>query len=415
MKRKNSTEDSQSKIINLNSLLSSKQLQNMLMNRAQNAAMALGVELLEQEVQSLCGAPFSRKGEEFFHRGGSDQTSIILDGVKYPIKRPRVRGEDGEVELQMLGKLKDNDLFDSKIQDRIIRGITTRNYEDVISSYSEKTGVSKSSVSRAFVRASQARLNELNDADLSGYRFVALMIDGVEFAGRSIIVALGVTDELEKVPLGIREGDTENAEVIKDLLASIMDRKFKQRCEKILAVLDGGKALKKAVKNVFGSRVIIQRCWLHKLRNLKTYVPKRNHPELLRRMKMLMNLTQLDEALKELTSFICWLSSLSLEAEASMKEVGKELLVVHELGLPKDLRDSLSSTNCVESLIGVVRDKTDQVKNWKSKKGYHITRWVASAILDHRKNMHRLRGCNQSKILISALGDLGLETKQKIA
>ncbi len=385
------------------------------MQRAQNAAMALGVELLEQEVESLCGAPFARKNGELYHRGGSDKTSIVLDGVKYAIKRPRVRGEDGEIELETLAKLQDQDMFDSQIQDRLIRGVTTRNYEDVISAYSEKTGVSKSSVSRAFVRASEARLNELNDADLSAYRFVALMIDGVEFAGRSIIVALGITDELEKVPLGIREGDTENAEVAKDLLASIKDRGFTQRCQKILVVLDGAKALKKAIKDVFGDRAIIQRCWLHKLRNLKTYVPKKNHPELLRRMKMLMNLTQLDEALKELTSFICWLSSLSLEAEASMKEVGRELLVVHELGLPKDLRDSLSTTNPVESLIGVVREKTDQVKNWKSKKGFHIKRWVASAILDHKDHMQRLRGHKQSKILISALGDLELEVQEKIA
>jgi transposase-like protein len=283
----------------------------------------------------------------------------------------------------------------------------------VISSYSKKLGASKSSVSRAFVRASQKDLDLLNGADLSSYSFVAIMIDGVEIAGRTVVAALGVTNKLEKVPLGIREGDTENSAVVKDLLASIIERGFELHCEKLLAVLDGAKALKKAVRDVFGDQVLVQRCWLHKLRNAKKYLSKQHHPELFRRMKKLMSTVKHDEALKELQLLIHWAGGLSHETQSSFEEVGAELLTVHHLGLPKLLRESLSTTNAVESLIGVVRDKTSRVKNWKSVKTKQTLRWVASSIVKHRSKMRRIKGFEHSQVLIAALG--GPVANQKLS
>lgn len=402
--RKDSSESRQSKTSNLFSILSPGTIQEMLLDRAKNAALAFGVELLEQDVVALCGLPFERKKGALCHRGGSEQTSIIVDGVKYRVRRPRAHDDNGEVELPMLTKLRDRDLLDQQMLSRMVRGVSTRNYENVIGGYAKKLGVSKSSVSRAFIRASQKDLDHLNGADLSPYSFVAIMIDGVEIAGRTVVAALGVTDSLEKIPLGIREGDTENSGVVKDLLASIVERGFVLHCEKLLAVLDGAKALKKAVKDVFGERVLVQRCWLHKLRNAKKYLSKQHHPELFRRMKKLMTTVRYDEALKELERLIHWAGELSHQTQGSFEEVGQELLTVHRLGLPKLLRESLSTTNAVESLIGVVRDKTARVKNWKSVKTKQTIRWVASSIQHHRKKMRRLKGFEQSQVLVAALG-----------
>lgn len=387
--------------------LTSREIQEMLFDRSKQAVLSLGVELVEQEVETLCGRPFQRKHEDLFHRGGSEGSSLVYDGAKYPFVRPRVRSAKGEVQLETLGKLRDQDLMDEDIAGRMIKGITTRNYDSVISGYSKKLGVSKSSVSRAFVRASKKDLEDINHADLSGYQFVGIVIDGVEFAGRTVIGVLGITENFEKIPLGIKEGDTENAVVVKDLLAEIMERNFRLRCPKIFAVIDGAKALKKALLDVFGDKVIIQRCWLHKLRNLRKYAPERYHKQIHWRMKKLMNLVSFAEALKELASLTKWLGEISHECETSIEEAGEELLTVHKLGLPKLLKRSLSTTNMIESLYGVVRTKTGRVKNWrhfKTKTDDQIKRWVASSIKSHQKKMRRIMGYKDAPNLIAALG-----------
>lgn len=403
---------------NLHAFLNPGQLQTLLLDRCKTAALEFGIELLEQDVESLCGKRYERKAAEgLCHRAGSDETSIILDGVKLRTKRPRVRDENGEVDLPTLAKLQDQDLFDDQIKSRLLRGISTRNYSEVVAAWSKKTGVSKSSVSRAFIRVSKKSLEELNHMNLSKFKFVGIMIDGVDFAGTAVIVALGLTDDLQKIPLGIREGDTENSVVVKDLLASIIERGFVLRSARLIAVLDGAKALKKAVTDVFGERVILQRCWLHKLRNLKKYMPEKFHGDLYWRMKKLMGMTAHADAKSELLRLTEWLDTISLSAGNSLRECGDDLLTVHELNLPRILRNSLSTTNAIESLIGVVRDKTGRVKNWKSKtklKVTQIARWVASSILEHRSKMRRLYGHKHAAALIIGL-DKNVAPERKLA
>jgi transposase-like protein len=320
------------------------------------------------------------------------------------VPRPRVRNADGEVELASLARLQDQDIFDDEIKDRMVLGASSRNYEPIVKSWSKKLSVSKSTVSRAFIRSSRKDLEKINTQDLSKYEFIALMIDGVEIAGRAEIVALGITPDCQKIPLGLREGDTENAVVIKDLLTSIRDRNFKMHTDRILAVTDGAKAIKKALKDVFDDQVVVQRCWLHKLRNLQKYVPDNLHKQLWWRMKKLMNLKSFEDAKKDLASLIEWLAEISIEAESSMQEVGMELLTVHELGVVGELRKSLYSTNPIESLIFGIRHRLSRVKNWKSsKKKDQIQRWLASSILAHEKKMRRLRGHKHVSILIANL------------
>jgi transposase-like protein len=304
----------------------------------------------------------------------------------------------------------------------MIDGLSSRNYSKVIKGFSQRTGISKSSVSRAFLRASQKDLDQLNHADLSSYRFIGIMVDGSDYARRAIIGAIGITDQCEKIPLGIREGDTENAEVVKDLLSSILERNFTFAGDRILAVVDGGKALKKALKDVWGDRVLIQRCWIHKLRNLKNYAPEKYHGQIGWRMKKLMNLVSFAEAKRELASFIHWLDNISYEAAQSLREVGGELLTVIELEVPRELRKNLSCTNAMESLFGVCRSRTRKVKNWK----YHprlkkkiprdkILRWVASSILEHLPKLRKLKGFKHVHLLIAALTEKKIEMIRKEA
>jgi putative transposase len=390
--------------------LSSQDIQAMFMARAKNALTALAVELMEQDVARLCGHPFARKAGGLCHRGGSEMTSVLVDGGQVAVRRPRARNTKGEVPLPVMNKLRDRDLCDAQMLSRVALGVTTRNYQGIVDDFSMKTGISKSSVSRAFKRASQKDLDALNHAKLSEHRFAAILIDGTGFGDRTVIVAVGITTDAQKIPLGIREGDTENASVVKDLLTSLKDRGFQFAADRLLAVTDGGKALRSALKSLWGDAVIVQRCWIHKLRNIRDYLPKENHGELYGRMKKLMGLTSHSAALQELARMTTWLASISDEASASLQEAGRELLTVHELGLTGDFRRALSSTNLIESLIGVIKNKTGRVKNW----GYHpklkakiprdkILRWVASSIQSHRPKLRKLRGAEQSKKLIAAL------------
>ena len=407
MKRINSNDVSQ-----LERELSSIDVQEMLLARAKNSVLAMAVELMEQDMERLCGKPFGRKlAGELCHRGGSEKSSLMLDGASYPMRRPRARNANGEVELPSLAKMRDRDLLDSQMQARMVRGVSTRNYEEVISSFAGKTGISKSSVSRAFKRSSKKDLEEINNSDLSQLRFVAILIDGTNIGGRMVVVAVGITDDSQKIPLGLKEGDTENASVVKDLLSSLTSRGFTFKTSRLLAMLDGGKALRAAVMALWGNAVLIQRCWLHKARNLEDYLPKTNHAQMWRRMKRMMTLNSKAAAEAEYKSLANWLRTISDDAEKSLLEAKGELLTVHELGITGEFRNALSTTNAIESLIGVSKEKLKNVKNW----GYHpktgdgiardkSLRWVATAIQTHRSKMRRLRGGKeQMKTLINKL------------
>lgn len=395
--------------------LSSIDVQSLLLERAKSAVLATAVELMEQDMERLCGRAFARKSDrDLCHRGGSDWTSLMVDGGKLPVQRPRARKNGKEIELPSLTKMRDQDLLDRQMLTRIVSGVSTRNYAGVINGFAEKTGVAKSSVSRAFKRASKKDLDAINGADLSQYRFVAILIDGTGVGETTQVVAIGVTDDSQKIPLGIREGDTENANVAKDLLSSIMARNFTLAASRLLAVLDGGKALRAAVKALWGDAVVIQRCWLHKLRNIKDYIPEVNHGQLWKRMKRMMGINDQKAAQREFALLCDWLSTISHDAEKSLREAGAELLTVHELGLTGAFRNSLSSTNLIESLIGIAKSKMRNVRNWNyhPKTGPKVprdkaSRWVAMAIQSHRAKMKRVKGGKeQIQTLINKLNVL---------
>lgn len=384
--------------------LEPRTIQAILLERAKQAALAMAVALLEQDAEALCGQRYERKRAEQGYRGGHEHTAVVVEGAKSGIRRLRVRKNDQEVALPTLAKLQSQDLLDEQMRQRLVLGVSTRNYEQVINGDSAKLGVSRSSVSRAFVRASQKDLDSINEGKLDGSSFVALLIDSLEIGGRTVVTALGITAEMEKLPIGLREGDTENSEVVKDLLSALQERGFTLHCERLLAVIDGAKALKKALRQVFGDRVLISRCWLHKERNLRAYLPERVHGTAHWRLKKGMTLNALSDARKELAALRERVAGLSGEAAASLDEVGADLLTLHALGVTGELRKSLASTNLMESLFAVVREKIQRVKNWKVRRSNQILRWVAPSIVAHRQKMRRVRGMAHAHILITALG-----------
>jgi transposase-like protein len=396
--------ETQGELLGVIAGLEPEAIQAVLLERAKQAALTMAVALLEQDAEALCGQRYERKNAGLGYRGGHEQTSVVVEGAKYAVQRPRVRKENRELALPTLAKLQSQDLLDAQMQQRMVLGVSTRNYDRVIDGYSEKLGVSRSSVSRAFIRASQKDLDTINEGKLNDHAFVALLIDGVVIGGRTVVAALGITATMEKIPVGLREGDTENSEVVKDLLASLQERGFTLHCERLLAIIDGAKALKKALRAVFGERVVLARCWLHKERNLRGYLPERAHGTLHWRLKKLMALNSLTDARTELATLREWVAGLSAQAAASVDEVGEELLTLHALGITGELRKSLASTNLIESLFSVVRDKIHRVKNWKGQRSQQILRWVAASLLAHRKKMRRVRGMAQAEELITALG-----------
>ena len=286
----------------------------------------------------------------------------------------------------------------------------------MVSRYEKKLGISKSSASRAFKRASQKELDIINQGSLEEHRFVALVVDGIELSGTTVVAVLGITAELKKIPIGLKEGDTENSEVVRDLLSTLQDRGFSLACDKLLAIVDGSKALKKGLQSVFGERLLIQRCYLHKARNICGYLPKQFHRQLNWRMKRLMNLKSLSEAEKEVQSLRRWLSEIWLSdisdaAVASLDEAGEELLTLHRLGITGELRKSLSSTNLIESLFSVVRTTTNRTKRFRLRSEQKL-RWVAAIVLEHhRSKMRKLRGINQRQALLNALNSIKVELR----
>lgn len=381
------------------------------LRRQLHAAMrGLVHDLFEQEVTALCGPRYGRDRPAESVRAGSEQGSIYWDGRREPIRRPRVRNEPNEVRLESYDALRDYDLFSDEVQRLLIRGVSTRDFSELTEKLDDDLPLSKSSVSRAFQRASQGDLDELNGRDLSGETYCCLMIDGVEKAGSHVVVALGFTTRGSKRILGLREGATENGEVVKDLLQSVLDRGL-CTTPQILFVLDGAKALRKAVKAHWGARALVQRCEEHKIRNVRAYLPARLQSEVERRMRAAYGMKTFTEALTVMQGIIAWLSDHHEPAARSLREGLEETLTVHRLCLPDLLRRTFRSANPIESMFDKVQYRSKRVKSWKGRT--QVARWVASSLLLHETKFRKIRGYKQMHVLLTALDNV--DRKQAVA
>ena len=371
-------------------------------NLAVEIGQMVAAGLLEDEVEQLCGGRYVRGPEKrVARRHGGQRGWAMVAGQKVPLERPRVRHTNGdEAQLKVYGLLQNPDNLRGAVLRRIVHGVSARNYEQVVEKVRRGFGVKRSSVSRHYVRVMADRIRKFCERRWDGVRFVAIMIDGKSFAREMMIAVLGVTATGEKHTLGLRQGATENAQVCKELLESLRERGVSTDVP-TLFVLDGAKALQAAVKSVWGDNAVVQRCQVHKKRNVKEHLAKGYWPELSRRLGEAYGETDYDRALSLLKKAAVWLEGINPDAAASLREGMEETLTVVRLGVHAKLRQTLSNTNVMESAFSVVEQVTGRVKRWRP--GDMRWRWCVAGLLHAEQHFRRVDGYRHIPALLKAL------------
>jgi transposase-like protein len=343
---------------------------------------------------------------------------VVIAGQKLPVERPRIRYTQrcGEAELENYACLQSPEAMPQSVLRRLVRGVSCRDYEDVVDMAREGFGVKKSSVSRSFVKASAKVVRELAERRFDGVRFPVIYIDGTPYAGETMIAAMGITADGTKRLLGIRQGATENAAVCTALLEDLCSRGLDTSSPTLL-VLDGAKALHAAVKRVWGQKALIQRCQVHKQRNVRQHLPQKHWDGLSRQLNAAYHETDYDQALKGLKTTARWLERLNPDAAASLREGMEETLTVVRLGVPELLRRTLATTNPIESAFSVAENVTSRVKCWRD--GDMRQRWCTAGLMRAESKFRRVKGHRHMAQLLRALDRLvpgkGLDDKRKIA
>ena len=365
--------------------------------------MVIGEEL-QREVESLAGTRYARgeEGKELV-RHGHNPGSVPLAGQRVPIRVPRVRNQqtNQEVPLESYGAFhRQPGQVNEILLRRVLYGISCRNYEGAAEAIPGAIGLSASTVSRQFIEASAKELKEFQERDLSKLDLVALWLDGKSFADDTMVIALGLTLEGRKVPLGFVQAATENAEVLTDFLRSLKDRGLQSEAG-LLVILDGGKGLRAAVKKVFHKQSLVQRCQWHKRENVLKYLPKGEKSSMRRRLQQAYQKPTYREAKTALEKILQELEVRNLNAAGSLGEGLEETLTLHRLGLFTKLGSSLKTTNCIESVMSQVETRCGKVSHWKNSSQKH--RWLASTLLDIEPRLRRIRGYRNLIFLREAL------------
>jgi putative transposase len=375
---------------------------------ALSVGVGLGVlvELMEEEVVEVVGPRGRHDRERTAVRHGHESGEVTLGGRRVAVERPRVRSADRreEVRLQTYEHFADRDPLARVVMERMLASVSTRRYartaEPVGTEVEAKErATSKSSVSRTFVERTRRSLGELMTRRLDDVRLAVMMIDGLELQGRTNVVALGITTEGVKIPLGLWEGSTENATVATALLADLVERGLDPE-QGILFVVDGAKALRKAIRNVFGDAPV-QRCLRHKERNVLDHLPERDRSVVKQRLRRAWALDEHGRALDQLKALASELDRSYPGAAGSLREGLEETLTLTRLGVSGNLKRTLESTNPCESMIEIVRRTQRNVKRWSS--GEMALRWTAAGMLEAEKQFRKIIGYRDLATLVIAI------------
>src|SRR5215510_7275019 len=365
------------------------------------AGLQLMELLMEEEVRELVGERSQRQPERMASRWGSERGYCVVMGQKVPIQRPRVRTvEDKEVRLGSYEMFHRGEPLTETVWEKLMLGLSTRKYERAVREFTEAYGLEKSAVSEHFIEASRTKLKQMMERRLDKMRLCALLIDATPFEGQQMIVALGISQDGKKTILGIRQGATENATVVGELLEDLVERGL-DFSEPRLYVLDGGKALTAAVKKHAGESAVIQRCQVHKRRNVLDHLTEEQKPAVAKRLNAAYALEDYDAAKLALNTLHRELMDLNPSAARSLGEGMEETLTVHRLHLPMPLRKTMASTNVIESAFSIVEQVCRNVKRWHG--GDQRERWVGSGLLVAEKQFRRVQGHKQIPMLIREL------------
>jgi transposase-like protein len=299
---------------------------------------------------------------------------------------------------------------EQSVWDKMMRGLSTRNYGVVVKDFREAYGVEKTAVSDSFIEASRGKLQELMERSLGGLRLCAVLIDGTPFRDRQMIVALGISIDGRKTVLGLREGATENAAVVGELLGDLAARGLDFSVPR-LYVLDGGKALAAAVRRHAGEAAFLQRCQVHKRRNVVDHLPEEHKSAVRKKIQNAYAMTEYADAKRALERLHRELMELNPSAARSLEEGMEETLTVHRLRVPSQLRRTLASTNVIESAFSIVETVCRNVKRWRA--GDHIERWVGSGLLVAERQFRKVQGYREIPSLLTALANTA--SKKKVA
>lgn len=360
-------------------------------------------EALDAEVTALAGARYSRTGgQPGLVRWSRQQGSVYLADQKLPITYTRVRDlpRRQEVSLQTYERLRAPRAADAGLFGKVLRGLSCRDYAACAEAVPEAFGLSASSVSRRFIRASARHLQTLCERRLEGQTFVALILDGKTFADDTIVIALGITTTGEKKILGFVQTATENESVCAAFLRGLVERGLRPD-DGLLCVIDGAKGLRKAIQTVFGPQAVVQRCQWHKRENVVRYLPQGQQATWRRRLQQAYERPTYVEAKAALLRLRQELRPVNLSAVYSLEEGLEETLTLHRLGVFATLGISLKTTNCLESLNAQLGQMTDKVDRWRTSDQKH--RWVASALLAIEPRLRRIKGYRHLARLRDAL------------
>ena len=383
-------------------------MRDQLMELIVGAGVKAIAGVLAESVTALCGERYGRRAAEEPRRWGRQRGELVLGGRKVQIQRPRVRQAGKEADIPAYWALQAEDPLQERALEQMLVGVSTRQYRRSLEEFPglETASTSKSAVSRRFVAATAERLEALAEKSLQGVDWAAVMLDGLRFGDHVILVALGIDSGGRKHLLGLREGSTENATVCKELLGDLVERGFPTD-RHLLFVIDGAKALAKALREVFGARAVIQRCQVHKTRNVLDQLPKHKRAHAAKALSQAYGQADQDLARQQLHNLERALAKDHPGAAASLREGLEETLTVKRLALTGALERSLSTTNPIESTNSVIRRVSGRVKRCRN--GQMALRWVAAGLIEAARGFKRLKGYRAMPTLVSAMHALDRE------
>jgi len=368
--------------------------------------MAVMQAMFAAEVTSVAGVKGKHDPDRTAVRHGAEKGSVTLGGRRVAVSRPRARTLDGhEVPLASYAHFAADDLLSQVVLERMLAGVATRRHARVAEPVGEQiadaaTSTGRSAVSRRFIRETETALAELLARDLAAEDIKVLMLDGEHMAGRCVIVALAITADGRKLPVGLWDGATENKTVVRSMLADLVSRGLSAD-DGLLVVMDGAKALAAAVKEVFGNLAAVQRCTLHKRRNVADHLPDKEKAWVDAKLVKAFNHPDPELGLRNATHLAGLLDKAHPGAANSLREGLEEMFTVSRLGIDGRLAKTLVTSNPVESMISIARTTNRNVTRWRD--GHMVLRWTAAGMLNAERSFRRIKGYKQMPQLVAAL------------
>ena len=359
--------------------------------------------------EQVAGPPHPGRPGGAIRRHGVQGGVVALGGQRVRVSKPRLRRKgSGEVAVPAYAEMQDDEGLRERLLSIVMRGVSTRHYQEVVPELAERCGVSRSAVSRQLQQASAEALKELCERCFDEVDILVIYVDGKDFGGHQVVSAIGVDTEGCKHVLGLTEGATENMVVVKGLLEELVERGVKPD-RKRLFVIDGGKALRAAIDAVYGKDNPVQRCRTHKLRNVLGYLPKEMQGQVAAAMRAAWKLEP-KEGMARLRTQIEWLERTYPKAAASLREGLEETFTINHLGLSPRLRKCLGTTNIIESSLSGVEGRTGRVTRWRS--GEMALRWAGAGALETEKNFRKIIG-HEDLWMLKAVLDEGRPLSEK--